>query len=209
MIWIMLKKLKERAGFQGPALNLLQSYLGGRQQKVRMRGKASPPLPLTTGVPQGSVLGPLLFSLSVCDLKENFTDIDIVQYADDCTLLIPVPSGQDATAVVQRYVQRFVDYCAANRIAAEPEKTQLLHIRATRQYTPATTFDKVKERLPGKWRARSADFEIPPVTVGPDLVARFEDGEEYPITENSEGGCAMLEWTVSSVRKNSIYWRDT
>ena len=205
---LLLKRLRDRAGGDGPALDLIQSYLEGRQQRVCIKGKTSPPLPLTTGVPQGSVLGPPLFSLSVCNLTENFTDINVVQYADDSTLLIPVPQGDDPTIATKCYVQRFVDYRAANGIAAEPEKTQLLHIRATRHYAPRCTFEKFWSRLPGRWRATSSDFDVPNSTVGKDLIARFDAGSEYPITQDSDGDCTMLEWTASDIRGRALYWRD-
>eukprot|EP00666_Eupelagonemidae_sp_cell4sb_P018126 gene18126-biopygen1356 len=113
---ILLEKLSRRVGLQGAALSLIRNYLQGRQQAVHGRAKRSPLLDIVTGVPQGSVLGPILFSLNVSDVVEDFNDITIVQYADDCTLLIPVQPGEDAGPVVRRQVQRFVDYCAANRI---------------------------------------------------------------------------------------------
>eukprot|EP00666_Eupelagonemidae_sp_cell4sb_P018073 gene18073-biopygen2504 len=191
---LLLRKLRDRVGIQGPALCLLQSYLEGRQQRVHMRGKTSPPLPLASGVPQGSVLGPLLFSISVCDLKENFADVDIVQYADDCTLVIPVKPGEDATLITSQHVQRFVDYCAANRIAAEPDKTQLLHIKAKRPQNDMT-FDRIRSRLVGRWYARSADFEVPNITVGADLIARYDDGTEHAISANPQGMCELLGFT--------------
>eukprot|EP00666_Eupelagonemidae_sp_cell4sb_P017804 gene17804-biopygen18933 len=173
-----------------------------------MRGKTSPPLTLASGVPQGSVLGPILFALSVCDLKANFTDIDIVQYADDCTLVIPVSPGEDTSLVTKKFVQRFVDYCAANRIAAEPDKTQLLHVRAKRPQDDVS-FEHVKDKLLGRWYARSADFEVPNVTVGADLVARFDDGTEHAVTADAHGNCALLGFTVSSTRGRRVYWRNS
>eukprot|EP00665_Eupelagonemidae_sp_cell47_P008460 gene8460-7755_t len=144
----------------------------------------------------------------VCDLKENSPDIDIVQYADDCTLLIPVTPEEDITVVTKRYVQRFVDYCAANRIAAEPDKTQLLHLRATRPQQPRASFAKIQAYLPGRWRATSPDFEVPAITVDRDLIAHFDDGTAHPLTEDPDGDCAMLDWSVSDRRGRSIYWRN-
>ncbi len=86
-----------------------------------MRGKASPPLPLSSGVPQGSVLGPLLFSLSISDVQENLAGSEVVQFADDCMLVIPLKAGEDPIEATQQNVQNF-DHCAANRDAADPDK---------------------------------------------------------------------------------------
>eukprot|EP00662_Eupelagonemidae_sp_cell21_P057606 gene57606-biopygen47454 len=202
---LLLRKLQDRVGIKGPALQLFSSYLKGRQQSVHMRDKRSPLLDIQTGVPQGSVLGPILFSLNVSDLKENFPQIDIIQYADDCTLVIPVKAGEDRDSLVRRWVRRFVDYCAANRIAAEPEKTQLLHIKA--KPPPRNTFAYLKDRLPGRWYARSEDLEIPAMSVSKELNVQFDDGDVYRITEGPNGECQMQGWTVSTVKGRHLYWR--
>eukprot|EP00660_Eupelagonema_oceanica_P019332 gene19332-biopygen14543 len=173
-----------------------------------MRKGISSPLPLGTGVPQGSVLGPLLFSISVCDIQENFEGIEIVQYADDCTLIIPITEGEDPSIATQCKVQRFVDYCAANRIAAEPEKTQLLHIESKRRMAPRAVFSKLETKLPGRWWASSKQLEVPRLTVGDDLIARFDDDTEYTISQGENDTCKMDEWTVSSVKGRHIYWQN-
>ena len=60
---ILLSRLHSTYGLTGNALALLSSYLSNRFQKVTINNNSSEPLPLTTGVPQGSVLGTLLYLL--------------------------------------------------------------------------------------------------------------------------------------------------
>ena len=62
---IMIGQLQFHYGFVGKALAWLQSYLEGRTQRVVIRDASSNTTRVTSGVPQGSVLGPLLFSLYV------------------------------------------------------------------------------------------------------------------------------------------------
>ena len=63
----------------------VRDFLVGRKQRVRVGGKLSKEVKVTSGVPQGSVLGPLLFLVYVNDIWRN-TDSSIRLYADDCTI---------------------------------------------------------------------------------------------------------------------------
>ena len=85
---IMLKKL-QFYGFNARTLNWFSSYFSNRQQFVLLDNSSSSLCHITTGVPQGSILGPLLFLIYVNDLTTS-TDSNIIMYADDACLLIPL-----------------------------------------------------------------------------------------------------------------------
>ena len=74
-----------RYGVNGSFLNLMASYLGGSEQRVIMQNAESTWRPITAGVPQGSVLGPLLFLLYINDLCDDIESV-ICLFADDCSL---------------------------------------------------------------------------------------------------------------------------
>ena len=83
---ILISKLKYY-GFDSTALNLLRSYLDKRMQYVQIGETESQKLPTVIGVPQGSILGPLLFNIFINDLISSGSVFDLVMYADDTTLV--------------------------------------------------------------------------------------------------------------------------
>ena len=85
---ILLHRLRSRFGIKGKALLWLQSYLTDRSQSVQIDGSTSSTRPLRFGVPQGSVLGPLLYLLYTAPLGDLIRchSMDFHMYADDTQL---------------------------------------------------------------------------------------------------------------------------
>lgn len=73
-------------GVKGNASKLLNDYLTGRNQYVDFDGTESSTLPISTGVPQGSILGPLLFIIYMNDIAEITSLFNMIMYADDTSL---------------------------------------------------------------------------------------------------------------------------
>ena len=84
-------------GFNSHILQWLGNYLYNRQQRVVVNGEASDSLPVLSGVPQGSILGPLLFIIYVDSvfLADFSPDTRLVLYADDMLLYKPIRCTQD------------------------------------------------------------------------------------------------------------------
>ena len=82
---ILIRKL-ERFGIRGNSLRWFESYLSNRYQYVSIGSSLSQCLPILTGVPQGSILGPLLFLLYINDMNKCAPNIDFFHFADDTSV---------------------------------------------------------------------------------------------------------------------------
>ena len=116
-------------GIRGIAKNWIQNYLENRYQYVEINGNKSMFLKIECGVPQESILGPLLYLIYVNDIG-NCTDSTVLSFAGDTTLNITDP---DPTTLYQKanseMFNLFTWFCA-NRLSLNPNKTKYILIKA-------------------------------------------------------------------------------
>uniref|UniRef100_A0A8C5N480 Reverse transcriptase domain-containing protein n=1 Tax=Leptobrachium leishanense TaxID=445787 RepID=A0A8C5N480_9ANUR len=97
---ILLQKLKN-SGIGDRTLTWFQSYVSDRTQYVSISDSTSLPLPVTCGVPQGSILGPLLFTIFINDLPNVCKASTVHMYADDTVIYTSKPNLPQLEAVLQ------------------------------------------------------------------------------------------------------------
>ena len=120
----LLFKLK-KAGISGNLLDWFKNYLDGRHQRVVINGCASEWLPITAGVPQGSILGPLLFILFINDIVSDI-EAEIKLFADDTSLFIVVDNPRNAADILNADLDRIHKWSEQWLVKFNPKKTETL-----------------------------------------------------------------------------------
>lgn len=121
---LLLTKL-QRLGFRDNFLRLLENFLLDRTQVVRIGKFSSNASFIRSGVPQGSILSPLLFNLYVNDLAYSVSS-SIFQYADDTVLVSYASRHSDAIKSLQVSAMETMNWFTANSIDVNTKKTQLI-----------------------------------------------------------------------------------
>ena len=109
---LLLEKLSI-LGFQKNALDWVESYLSGRKQRVKAGNDESDWLNINNGVPQGSILGPLLFTILVSDIRQYIQFGSYHSYADDLQLYLPIkPANVNKNIeLINQDLNRIGEYC--------------------------------------------------------------------------------------------------
>ena len=132
---ILLSKL-ERYGIRGKVLLLLKSYLSDRQQKVRIQNQISEYKYLSCGVPQGTILGPLLFILYVNDLLRDMPEGSILSYADDTVIVSSEDTWSMAQDKINQLLDQVADWLALNKLSLNIQKTLFITFSNYRDSVP-------------------------------------------------------------------------
>ena len=122
---VLLDKLTTY-GIRGPALDWLKTYLLHRTQFVSIQGHKSDTLPQPHGVPQGSVLGPLLFLIYINDLNRAIKYSRVYHFADDTNLLNISNSPKQMQKRVNIDLKLLYRWLLANKISLNCSKTELI-----------------------------------------------------------------------------------
>ena len=122
---ILLTKL-EHYGIRGNLLNWFMSYLTNCKQYVSINGESSVPLDINCGVPQGSVLGPLLFLLYINDLPNTSNVLNFYLFTDDTNIYYESNSLQEFEKTINKELNKLFLWLNINRLSLNIDKTNFL-----------------------------------------------------------------------------------
>ena len=133
----LLLKLKH-AGINNTLHSWIRSFLIGRVQQVIVDGTMSAPKPVQSGVPQGTVLGPLLFLIYINDISHGLTPgTQIRLFADDSLLYRTILSEKD-TIILQKDLNKLQEWENIWKMEFHPQKCQVLRITNKRNFIKNT-----------------------------------------------------------------------
>ena len=115
-------------GFDYDTLVLFLSYLKNRKQGVKVNNSISPLLTMISGVPQGSILGPILLNLFINDLVLFMNNSDLLNYADDNTISAWANSLEELILTLESESETAIKWFQDNEMIVNPDKFQAIII---------------------------------------------------------------------------------
>ena len=122
---ILINKLRD-AGLGKNLLALISNYLNGRKQRTKLFSNLSTLMPVVTGVPQGSTIGPLMFIVYINDLSTVLQRCKSCMYADDTVIYCGSTSRKIARKDLQKDIARVQKWCESNRLTLNVSKTKIM-----------------------------------------------------------------------------------
>ena len=119
----ILKRKLYKYGMRGKCAELLENYLQDRTQRVKIGDHLSHPRKLTCGIPQGSVLGPLLFIIYINDLNNISNKLNIITFADDTNLFLSNKEFECLESNMNNELKRVKTWFESNKLKLNTEKT--------------------------------------------------------------------------------------
>ena len=134
---ILLRKL-QHYGIDGNSLNLIKSYLTNRFQYVQFENSDSSLLEVKSGISQGSILGPLFFSILINDLVNCSTKFQFLMYADDTTIYFNLNDFPliNREIEINSELEKVNTWLKLNKLAINVDKSKCMFFQKRRSITP-------------------------------------------------------------------------
>ena len=124
---ILIKKL-DYYGIRGTALEWFKSYLSDRTQRVSINGELSKDREIKYGVPQGSLLGPLLFLIYINDIRFSSSILNFHLIADDTSIFLSDKNADNLENIINKELQNVSNWLIAHKLTLNLSKSNFLFI---------------------------------------------------------------------------------
>ena len=169
---ILLKKALT-LGINGKTLKWIQAFLKDRNQRVIVNGKLSTPRQVISGVPQGSVIGPLLFLILIGDIDKNTTSSTVASFADDTRVTKGIKCEMDAVDL-QNDIFHIYGWSETNNMKFNSLKFELLRFGKNRDLKKATSYvSPESELIEEKQSVRDLGVELSADTTFKDHISNI------------------------------------
>ena len=185
---LLISKLK-CYGLDEKSLCLVYSYLCNRKQRVKIGNVYSTTENVETGVPQGSILGPLLFNIHIADLFDFLSDVDIANFADDTTPYVTNISIDKGISDIEQITSALIEWFSNNYMKANPDKCHLL----------TSSSDEVSVILDGNLIKRSSSEKLLGIKIDSSLS----------FYEHVEDICKKASQKLSALARISQYLNES
>lgn len=128
-------------GIRGTLLEWIKSYMSNRKLLVKYNNTLSDTRDVHMGVPQGSVLGPLLFALYVNDLPKYISNGRVTMFADDTTITVSAQTPEELAEKVTLACNELDTWCQRNQLILNDKKTVYINFHSRKGLTPAFLID--------------------------------------------------------------------
>ena len=180
-------------GFQDRTLNWFKSYLTDRTQCVDLEGTISQEKPVQLGVPQGSILGPILFLIYINDMSNADTENKFIKFADDTTILSDGASLEEAVNKMNKSLEKADLWFQRNKLNLNPSKTRYMIFNSKTEETKLVKIrDEFIERVWEKGNEKC--FKLVGINIDEKLkwthhiagVAKKMNSANYALTKASK-----------------------
>ena len=155
---ILIQKLADM-GVSGPFLRWIESFLSERIINVMVNNAFSSDSPVISGVPQGSVLGPLLFLIYIQDMSNEISSARLLFFADDTKIIRDISSIDDC-CLMSDELSKLYNWAENNKMVLNGDKFQLLQYTATGAAQPFVYVDPMGSVIEPKNLARDLGVEM-------------------------------------------------